>query len=109
MSNPSPAQSVVTRIAPSPTGEMHIGNARTALFNWLYAKHTGGRFLLTGSAGVAPGVRIHSGAGRIVSMAMRPMAFSERGVCHPTVSLRALLHGESPEIVRFSRLLLTQP
>jgi hypothetical protein len=60
---------------------------------------TGGRFLLTGSAGVAPGVRIHSGAGRIVSMAMRPMAFSERGVCHPTVSLRALLHGESPEIL----------
>ncbi len=60
---------------------------------------TGGRFLLTGSAGVAPGVRIHSGAGRIVSMAMRPMAFSERGVCRPTVSLRALLHGEPPEIV----------
>ncbi|HEX5378356.1 MAG TPA: glutamate--tRNA ligase [Phenylobacterium sp.] len=37
---------VVTRIAPSPTGAMHIGTARTALFNWLYAKHTGGNFLL---------------------------------------------------------------
>ncbi len=37
---------VVTRIAPSPTGSMHIGTARTALFNWLYAKHTGGKFLL---------------------------------------------------------------
>ncbi len=37
---------VVTRIAPSPTGSMHIGNARAALFNWLYARHTGGRFLL---------------------------------------------------------------
>jgi len=37
---------VVTRIAPSPTGSMHIGTARTALFNWLYAKHTGGAFLL---------------------------------------------------------------
>ena len=60
--------------------------------------HTGGRFLLAGSAGVAPGVRIHSGAGRIVSMAMRPMAFSERGAYHPTVSLRALLNGESHEI-----------
>ncbi len=59
---------------------------------------TGGRFLLAGSAGVAPGVRIHSGAGRIVSMAMRPMAFSERGVCRPTVSLGALLNGESREI-----------
>ena len=37
---------IVTRIAPSPTGSMHIGTARTALFNWLYAKHTGGRYLL---------------------------------------------------------------
>ena len=37
---------VVTRIAPSPTGYMHIGTARTALFNWLYAKRTGGKFLL---------------------------------------------------------------
>jgi glutamyl-tRNA synthetase len=37
---------VVTRIAPSPTGTMHIGTARTALFNWLYARGRGGRFLL---------------------------------------------------------------
>ena len=37
---------VVTRIAPSPTGSMHIGTARTALFNLLYARHTGGTFLL---------------------------------------------------------------
>ncbi len=37
---------VVTRFAPSPTGYLHIGGARTALFNWLYAKHTGGSFLL---------------------------------------------------------------
>ncbi len=59
---------------------------------------TGGRFLLAGSAGAAPGVRIHSGAGRIVSLAMRPMAFSERGVGHPAVSLGALLKGESHEI-----------
>ncbi len=34
------------RFAPSPTGMMHIGGVRTALFNWLYARHTGGRFLL---------------------------------------------------------------
>jgi glutamyl-tRNA synthetase len=40
---PSP---VVTRFAPSPTGFLHIGGARTALFNWLYAKHTGGKMLL---------------------------------------------------------------
>ncbi|RZW04174.1 MAG: glutamate--tRNA ligase [Rhodobacteraceae bacterium] len=38
--------SVVTRIAPSPTGFMHIGTARTALFNWLYARGRGGKFLL---------------------------------------------------------------
>lgn len=57
--------------------------------------NAGGRFLLAGSAGVAPGVRIHSGAGRIVSMAMRPMSFGERGIEDPTVSLRDLLHGGS--------------
>ena len=40
--NPAP----VLRFAPSPTGYLHIGGARTALFNWLYARHTGGTFLL---------------------------------------------------------------
>jgi glutamyl-tRNA synthetase len=40
--NPKP----VLRFAPSPTGMLHIGGARTALFNWLYARHTGGKFLL---------------------------------------------------------------
>ncbi|MGI9419530.1 MAG: glutamate--tRNA ligase [Geminicoccaceae bacterium] len=38
--------SIVTRFAPSPTGFLHIGGARAALFNWLYARHHGGRFLL---------------------------------------------------------------
>ena len=37
---------VITRFAPSPTGMLHIGGARTALFNWLYAKANGGKFLL---------------------------------------------------------------
>jgi len=37
---------VVTRFAPSPTGYLHIGSARTALFNWLFAKHHGGKYLL---------------------------------------------------------------
>src|SRR6266404_9273156 len=37
---------VRVRFAPSPTGYLHIGSARTALFNWLYARHTGGKFLL---------------------------------------------------------------
>ncbi|NEQ26548.1 MAG: glutamate--tRNA ligase, partial [Microcoleus sp. SIO2G3] len=37
---------VRVRIAPSPTGKLHIGTARTAVFNWLYARHTGGQFIL---------------------------------------------------------------
>jgi len=37
---------VITRFAPSPTGYLHIGSARTALFNWLFARHHGGKFLL---------------------------------------------------------------
>ena len=37
---------VITRFAPSPTGNLHIGGARTALFNWLYAKNQSGKFLL---------------------------------------------------------------
>ncbi|MBJ6370287.1 glutamate--tRNA ligase [Sedimentitalea arenosa] len=40
------SQPVVTRFAPSPTGFLHIGGARTALFNWLYARGRGGKFLL---------------------------------------------------------------
>ena len=39
-------KAIVTRFAPSPTGFLHIGGARTALFNWLFARHHGGRFLL---------------------------------------------------------------
>src|SRR5690625_2930887 len=41
-----PMTEIVTRFAPSPTGSLHIGGARTALFNWLFARHHGGRFLL---------------------------------------------------------------
>ena len=42
----SAAMSIRVRFAPSPTGYLHVGGARTALFNWLYARHTGGKFLL---------------------------------------------------------------
>lgn len=45
MSNES-ASEVRVRIAPSPTGYFHVGTARAAIFNWLYARHTGGKFLL---------------------------------------------------------------
>ncbi|MDQ7002076.1 MAG: glutamate--tRNA ligase family protein, partial [Ghiorsea sp.] len=37
---------VVTRFAPSPTGLMHLGNVRTAMLNWMFAKKMGGKFLL---------------------------------------------------------------
>src|SRR6059036_3094670 len=37
---------VRVRFAPSPTGYLHVGGARTALFNWLYARHAGGTFIL---------------------------------------------------------------
>src|SRR5215471_21644857 len=41
-----PMSSVRVRFAPSPTGSLHVGNARTALFNWLFARHQGGKFIL---------------------------------------------------------------
>jgi glutamyl-tRNA synthetase len=43
---PASGTAVRARFAPSPTGQLHIGSARTALFNWLLARHEGGRFLL---------------------------------------------------------------
>ena len=42
---------IVTRFAPSPTGYLHIGGARTALFNWLHAQNRGGKMLLRIEAG----------------------------------------------------------
>ena len=39
-------EKIRTRFAPSPTGFLHIGGARTALFNWLYTRHHGGEFVL---------------------------------------------------------------
>lgn len=56
-----------------------------------------GRFLLTGSASLS-GVETHSGAGRIVSVRMRPLALSERGLETPSVSLRELLRGGRPPV-----------
>src|SRR5436853_1063913 len=43
---PSPTGKPRLRFAPSPTGFLHIGAFRTALFSWLYARHTGGQFIL---------------------------------------------------------------
>ena len=41
-----PKGKVRTRFAPSPTGYMHVGNLRTALYTWLFARHAGGTFIL---------------------------------------------------------------
>ena len=57
-----------------------------------------GRFLLTGSATPVHAAGTHSGAGRILSLRMRPMALHERGVVAPTVSLAGLLSGEAGKI-----------
>lgn len=56
-----------------------------------------GSFLLTGSA-LPAALGTHSGAGRIVSVRMRPLALAERGLAEPSVSLRMLLSGSRPEI-----------
>jgi len=39
-------EQIITRFPPSPTGYLHVGGARTAIFNWLYARHMKGRFVL---------------------------------------------------------------
>jgi len=39
-------EQIITRFPPSPTGYLHVGGARTAIFNWLYARHTKGKFIL---------------------------------------------------------------
>lgn len=57
-----------------------------------------GSFLLTGSASPSADATIHSGAGRILSLRMRPMALCERGLVEPTVSLRDLLSGQQTGI-----------
>ena len=46
MTTTDPTPTVRVRFAPSPTGFLHVGSARSALFNWLFARHTGGEMLL---------------------------------------------------------------
>ncbi|MBX3087329.1 MAG: ATP-binding protein [Cryobacterium sp.] len=54
-----------------------------------------GRFILAGSAGAPPDARIHSGAGRIIRLTMRPMSLIERGIQEPSISLRNLFTGDA--------------
>lgn len=65
-----------------------------------------GQFLLTGSA-LPREQPAHSGAGRIVSLRMRPMTLAERGVATPTISLRALLTGSKPALTGTANVTLT--
>lgn len=67
---------------------------------------TPGRFLMTGSATPADGTVLHSGAGRIVQLRMRPMCLAERGLVPPTVSLGSFLDGDRPSVSGESPLLL---
>ena len=45
MASDSIKKEIRVRFAPSPTGDLHVGNIRTALFDWAYARHTGGKFI----------------------------------------------------------------
>jgi predicted AAA+ superfamily ATPase len=64
-----------------------------------------GRFLMAGSA-VPKEAPVHSGAGRIVTLRMRPLSLAERNLEEPTISLARLLAGEKPELRQQSRLKL---
>lgn len=66
-----------------------------------------GSFLLTGSAAPAPAASLHSGAGRIVSLRVRPLTLGERGVATPSVSLAELLRGGQPAIAGETSVRLT--
>jgi glutamyl-tRNA synthetase len=94
--------SVVVRFAPSPTGYLHIGGARTALFNWLFAKHHGGRYLLriedTDRQRSTQGAidAIFDGLGWLGLMADEPPVFQfERAPRHAAVAKRLLDEGKA--------------
>jgi len=91
---------VVTRFAPSPTGFLHIGGARTALFNWLYARHCGGKALLriedtdrARSTQEAIDAIIDGLAWLGLEWDEEPVFQSERGSRHVEVAEQLLEHG----------------
>ena len=94
--------SVVTRFAPSPTGFLHIGGARTALFNWLFARHHGGKALLriedtdrARSTQEAIDAIIDGLAWLGLDWDEAPVFQSERGARHVEVAERLLEHGHA--------------
>jgi len=93
---------VVTRFAPSPTGFLHIGGARTALFNWLYARHHGGRALLriedtdrARSTQEAIDAIIDGLAWLGLEWDDAPVFQSERGSRHVEIAEKLLEHGHA--------------
>jgi glutamyl-tRNA synthetase len=94
--------SVVVRFAPSPTGYLHIGGARTALFNWLFARHHGGRYLLRiedtdrqRSTEAAVGA-IFDGLSWLGLTSDEPPVFqSERAASHAEAARRLLAEGKA--------------
>ncbi|WP_324743096.1 glutamate--tRNA ligase [Tsuneonella sp. CC-YZS046] len=94
--------SVITRFAPSPTGFLHIGGARTALFNWLFARHHGGKALLriedtdrARSTQEAIDAIIDGLAWLGLDWDEAPVFQSERGARHVEVAERLLEHGHA--------------
>jgi len=93
---------VITRFAPSPTGFLHIGGARTALFNWLFARHHGGKALLriedtdrARSTQEAIDAIIDGLAWLGLDWDEAPVFQSERGARHVEVAERLLEHGHA--------------
>ena len=106
------AKEVRVRFAPSPTGFLHVGGARTALFNWLYARHNGGRFILrvedTDAARFKPEfvngiydalrwLKIDWDEGPDVGGPHRPYVQSERAALHRQAAQRLLDDGKAYE------------
>lgn len=96
------ANGVVTRFAPSPTGFLHIGGARTALFNWLFARHHGGKALLriedtdrARSTQEAIDAIIDGLAWLGLDWDEAPVFQSERGSRHVEVAEKLLEHGHA--------------
>ncbi|HSM60177.1 MAG TPA: glutamate--tRNA ligase family protein, partial [Longimicrobiales bacterium] len=104
------ALSVRTRFAPSPTGRLHLGNVRAAVFNWLYARHHGGAFLLRiedtdvernvpgGLEGILEDLRwigLDWDEGPDVGGPHAPYRQSERGGLHAAAAARLLAEGSA--------------
>src|SRR5712692_10321267 len=97
--------SVRTRFAPSPTGYLHIGGARTALFNYLFARHHGGKFILR----IEDTDRERSTPAAIKTIldAMRQLAQKEKrkpaydGTCRPAEGIIPDLPTGKPYTIRF--------